>query len=154
MPAFASFAALRELLAPRLVVWKNDGGARDLEDLPHEIVAGGEVPAVVEVVEGELRFSAPLAGGQKTGWFYDQTANRRLLRSFLKPGARVLDGVTGFHVSPCGDGAVGEPAEVGPGIRQPCHPEHSPHQVIIGHHLLDRVGRLGPQRLVPDHRGR
>ena len=34
---------------------------------------------------------APLAEGQKTGWFYDQTANRALLGRFLPRGARVLD---------------------------------------------------------------
>ncbi|HUG72860.1 MAG TPA: class I SAM-dependent rRNA methyltransferase, partial [Steroidobacteraceae bacterium] len=85
-------AALRERLQPRLLVWKNDGGARDLEGLPHEVVcADGRPPESVEVNEGALRFHAPLAGGQKTGWFYDQTANRALLRGFLPAGARVLD---------------------------------------------------------------
>ena len=41
-------------------------------------------------VEAGLRFTAPLADGQKTGWFYDQTANRALLRQHLRawrPGA-------------------------------------------------------------------
>jgi 23S rRNA (cytosine1962-C5)-methyltransferase len=102
-------AALRELLQPRLLVWKNDGGARDLEGLPHEIAcADGEPPASVEVVEGALRFQAPLAGGQKTGWFYDQTANRALLRGFLPGGARVLDVcsyVGGWAVSALASGA-------------------------------------------------
>lgn len=85
-------AALRALLSPRALVWKNDGGSRDLEGLPHEVVCNdGEPPAQVEVIESGLTFRAPLAEGQKTGWFYDQTANRRQLRQFLKPGARVLD---------------------------------------------------------------
>jgi 23S rRNA (cytosine1962-C5)-methyltransferase len=84
--------ALRELLQPRMLVWKNDGGARDLESLPHEILCSdGEPPATIEVQEGALRFKAPLAAGQKTGWFYDQTANRTLLRGFMQGGARVLD---------------------------------------------------------------
>jgi 23S rRNA (cytosine1962-C5)-methyltransferase len=47
------------------------------------------------VVEGGLAFQVPLADGQKTGWFYDQWANRALLRTFLQHpgmrGARVLD---------------------------------------------------------------
>ena len=38
-----------------------------------------------------MRFTAPLAHGQKTGWFYDQTANRQRLVRYLWPGARVLD---------------------------------------------------------------
>jgi len=33
----------------------------------------------------------PLATGQKTGWFFDQAANRRELPRFIKPGSRVLD---------------------------------------------------------------
>lgn len=84
--------ALRDLLRPRLVVWKNDTGARDLEGLPHELHCDdGPLPDAVEVIEGGVPFSAPLATGQKTGWFYDQTANRRLMRSLQKPGQSVLD---------------------------------------------------------------
>ena len=30
-------------------------------------------------------------GAQKTGWFYDQTANRARLARYVSPGARVLD---------------------------------------------------------------
>ncbi len=104
-------AALRGLLKPRLVVWKNEGGARDLESLPHGIVCtDGEPPESLEVREGDLQFLAPLAGGQKTGWFYDQTANRALLRGFLPPAARVLDVcsyVGGWAVSALAAGASG-----------------------------------------------
>lgn len=84
--------ALQGLLSPRQVVWKNDGNARDLEALPREITCtAGALPEVLEVREGPLRFQVPLAQGQKTGWFYDQAANRRMLAAMLKPGARVLD---------------------------------------------------------------
>ncbi len=38
-----------------------------------------------------IDFAAPLAEGQKTGWFYDQAANRALLGRLMPPGARVLD---------------------------------------------------------------
>ncbi len=72
--------------------WKNDSAARGLEQLPQ--VAGpafGSVPDELEVHEGGARFRAPLAGGQKTGWFYDQTANRARMLRYLRPGARVLD---------------------------------------------------------------
>jgi 23S rRNA (cytosine1962-C5)-methyltransferase len=102
---------LRDVLQPRLIVWKNDSGARDLEGLPHELrCEGGELPEAVEVIEGGLRFNAPLAGGQKTGWFYDQTANRALLRSFLQPGQTVLDVcsyVGGWAVAALAAGAAG-----------------------------------------------
>ena len=41
--------------------------------------------------EQGVDFVAPLADGQKTGWFYDQAANRERLRRYLPAGARVLD---------------------------------------------------------------
>jgi 23S rRNA (cytosine1962-C5)-methyltransferase len=85
-------AGLTALLAPRAIIWKNDGNSRDLEALPREVTAsGGELPEVLDVREGALNFQVPLAHGQKTGWFYDQTANRRALAGMLRPGARVLD---------------------------------------------------------------
>ena len=103
-------SALRELLQPRLIIWKNDTGARDLEGLPHELVCDrGALPEALEVIEAGLRFTAPLATGQKTGWFYDQTANRALLRSFLKPGQAVLDVCSyagGWAVASLGAGAA------------------------------------------------
>jgi 23S rRNA (cytosine1962-C5)-methyltransferase len=84
--------ALRALLSPRQIVWKNDGSARDLEGLPKEVrVTQGEVPTSIEIEEAGLHFSAPLAAGQKTGWFYDQSANRAILKRYMRPGARVLD---------------------------------------------------------------
>jgi 23S rRNA (cytosine1962-C5)-methyltransferase len=84
--------AVRKVVNPRGLYWKNDSAARDLEQLPRvAAVAFGEVPAEVEVVEGPLSFIAPLAHGQKTGWFYDQTANRARLARYVAPGARVLD---------------------------------------------------------------
>src|SRR5262249_61984561 len=77
---------------PRGMCWKNASGARELEQLDSVAeVAFGEVPDEVDVVEAGLRFVAPLAHGQKTGWFYDQTANRARLARYLWAGARVLD---------------------------------------------------------------
>lgn len=85
-------AAIASVLAPRVLVWKNDSAARDLEQLPKSLaVSCGEVPEELGVREGRLHFSVPLRAGQKTGWFYDQAANRALLARFLWPGARVLD---------------------------------------------------------------
>jgi len=106
---------LAALLAPAMIVWKNDGNARDLEALPKELRTGGHagpeavMPDAITVREAGLTFSAPLAGGQKTGWFYDQTANRELLRRHLRPGARVLDVcsyVGGWGVSALAAGAA------------------------------------------------
>ncbi len=85
-------AAVADVLAPETLVWKNDGGARDLEQLPRQIITAiGRAPEQVEVLEAGNHYVAPLAAGQKTGWFYDQTANRDTFRRLLWPGARVLD---------------------------------------------------------------
>jgi 23S rRNA (cytosine1962-C5)-methyltransferase len=85
-------AAVRRVVNPATLFWKNDSGARDLEGLPRSAEAGfGEVPAALEVREGSLAFAVPLQAGQKTGWFYDQTANRARLARYVTPGARVLD---------------------------------------------------------------
>jgi 23S rRNA (cytosine1962-C5)-methyltransferase len=85
-------AAVRTVVNPAALLWNNDSGARELEQLPR-IVAGafGEIPAELTVVEAGLSFAAPLAAGQKTGWFYDQSANRARLTRYLLRGARVLD---------------------------------------------------------------
>jgi 23S rRNA (cytosine1962-C5)-methyltransferase len=85
-------ATLEKMLAPRSLVWKNDGSARDLEQLPKQLVsARGPMPEELQIVEGVLQFQVPMAGAQKTGWFYDQAANRELFRRLLWPGVRVLD---------------------------------------------------------------
>jgi len=85
-------AAVRAVLAPAVLYWKNDSAARELEHLPRFTAAAfGAVPANIEVTEGGLSFTAPLAEGQKTGWFYDQSANRARLARYVAAGARVLD---------------------------------------------------------------
>lgn len=85
-------AAVRAVLRPSGLFWKNDSGARELEHLPHQAhTAFGEVPPEVTVIESGIRFVAPLEHGQKTGWFYDQTANRQRFARYLWPGTRVLD---------------------------------------------------------------
>jgi 23S rRNA (cytosine1962-C5)-methyltransferase len=87
----ALLEALRGLLAPRLVVARNDASVRSLEGLPQEVrplLGDAAEPARAE--EGGLGFAVDLLGGQKTGWFFDQRENRdRVAR--LSPGAAVLD---------------------------------------------------------------
>jgi 23S rRNA (cytosine1962-C5)-methyltransferase len=83
--------AVEKVVAPKAFIWKNDSGARDLENLPRYVeTAFGEPPESVQVEEGGVNFHVPLAGGQKTGWFFDQAANRLALRKYVG-GARVLD---------------------------------------------------------------
>ena len=88
--------AVATVMRPAALLWKNDGGARELEGLPSYVeTAFGEVPASVALEEGGVTFEVPVAGGQKTGWFFDQAANRLALRKYVG-GARVLD-VFSYH---------------------------------------------------------
>jgi 23S rRNA (cytosine1962-C5)-methyltransferase len=85
-------AALIEVLNCDGVLFKNDGSTREMEGLPSytEAVRGNfDQPAVV--IEGGLEFQAPLTTGQKTGWFFDQAANRLALSKYIRPQAKVLD---------------------------------------------------------------
>jgi 23S rRNA (cytosine1962-C5)-methyltransferase len=89
-------AAAAEVLGKVTVVWKNDSGARALEGLESTVGiwaegAWSKAPDEISVREQGVEFVAPLAQGQKTGWFYDQAANRQRLRRYLPAGARVLD---------------------------------------------------------------
>jgi 23S rRNA (cytosine1962-C5)-methyltransferase len=84
--------AVRNVLGPAALLWKNDSSARDLEQLPRLTeTAFGEVPPELNVEELGLSFAVPLSGAQKTGWFYDQSANRARLERYVSSGARVLD---------------------------------------------------------------
>lgn len=84
-------AVLRDLLAPAGILLKNDARSRELEGLSREVaVVHGQVPEEAELEENGARFHAPLAAGQKTGWYFDMRANRALLLRHVA-GARVLD---------------------------------------------------------------
>ena len=84
-------AAVQKVLKPRTLIWKNDAGIRELEGLmAYADVGFGEPPGALEVREGGVEFTVDAIGGQKTGWFYDQHANRDALAPFVK-GKRVLD---------------------------------------------------------------
>jgi 23S rRNA (cytosine1962-C5)-methyltransferase len=85
-------AAVTSVLSFRALVWKNDGGSRELEQLPRQVLTPiGKAPDELQVLEGGLNFTVPLLGAQKTGWFYDQRGNREQWRAMISPGARVLD---------------------------------------------------------------
>ena len=85
-------AAVRRVADPATLYWKNDSNARDLEHLEKESGAAfGTVPEALAVQESGLTFAVRLVAGQKTGWFFDQTANRTRLKRYVSSGARVLD---------------------------------------------------------------
>ena len=84
-------AALDRLLAPAAVILRNDSPVRELEGLASEVRSvRGELARPVEVVENGLTFLADLREGQKTGWYYDQRANRAFVAPLCR-GQRVLD---------------------------------------------------------------
>ena len=84
--------ALTEVLNPDALVFKNDSAVRTMEGLESYVEhAVGQAAEAVPVNEDGLQFCAPLLDGQKTGWFFDQAANRRALVKYIRPGARVLD---------------------------------------------------------------
>jgi len=84
--------ALFEVLNCDALLFKNDGGTREMEGLPSYVeVARGKFDAVSLVSEGGIKFHAPLLEGQKTGWFFDQSGNRREFAKYVRKGARVLD---------------------------------------------------------------
>ena len=84
-------AALEKVIDPRVILFRNDVGIRELEGLPlYAETALGTPPAAVTVEEHGLTFEVPLEGGQKTGWFFDQHDNRARLQRYV-PGQRVLD---------------------------------------------------------------
>ncbi len=102
-------AVLDDLLHPSAVLLRNDIPARDLEGLPRLVETPlGTPPAVLSVPENGARFSVPFLEGQKTGWFYDQRANRAEAARYAR-GVDVLDAFCyagGFGVAAAVAGAA------------------------------------------------
>lgn len=89
--------ALVEECRPTGVYWRNDVSVRKLEGLSlYTEVAYGTVPNPIRIVENGLKFDIDVYSGQKTGHFFDQRDNRRLIRPFVAPthsgrGAKMLE---------------------------------------------------------------
>ncbi|HEY8313075.1 MAG TPA: class I SAM-dependent rRNA methyltransferase [Candidatus Baltobacteraceae bacterium] len=82
--------ALHEVFEPSGIALRTAGSVRALEGIAGLDESIGEVPDRADVVEGDVTFIAPLRGGQKTGFFYDQRDNRSRLQRYVS-GANVLD---------------------------------------------------------------
>jgi len=82
---------LAAVIAPTTIILRNDVPARALEGLESYVrVVKGEAPAPLRVEEnGAIYFADPLSG-QKSGWYYDQRANRSFMAGLSK-ASRVLD---------------------------------------------------------------
>ncbi len=87
----AVLAGIEEALRPEWLLLRNNSAQRMLEKLPTAIeTIKGSVPAPLEILENGVTYLSDPAGGQKTGWFYDQRVNRRIAAGLAKD-ARVLD---------------------------------------------------------------
>lgn len=82
---------LVDLIKPKGILLKNEQQSLQLEGLtPCTEVLYGVVPDELLIYENDISFYVPLQHGQKTGWFFDQRANRARLKNFVKD-KRVLD---------------------------------------------------------------
>ena len=83
--------ALDKVFSPDGIIERSDAPVRALEGLePVSGILSGTVPDSILMEESGALFSVDIAGGQKTGWFLDQRANRASAARFAQ-GARVLD---------------------------------------------------------------
>jgi len=101
--------ALVDLLSPRGIYEKSEGGVRQEEGLSNAagLLWGEEPPALLEIQEHGGQFLIDVRGGQKTGFFLDQRENRALVWTFA-PGKRVLNGFAytgGFGIAAARGGA-------------------------------------------------
>jgi 23S rRNA (cytosine1962-C5)-methyltransferase len=84
-------AALAAQLKPETIILHNDSHVRTFEGLERMVTfALGLIKEPVEIAENGIVYFADIAGGQKTGWYFDQRCNRALVARHAK-GKRVLD---------------------------------------------------------------
>ena len=98
---------LKSLLSPAEIIFRNDIPHRELEGLPLT-VEQTEIPLAIPVIENQVTFFAAPVEGQKTGWFYDQRANRKWVAKNAK-GKTLLDMYTysgGFGITAQVNGAI------------------------------------------------
>lgn len=83
--------ALETLHKPKAILLRNDTAARQLEGLAKEVKwLKGEPLVQLEVLENDCVYFADIEHGQKTGWFYDQRDNRKLIAGLAK-GKTLID---------------------------------------------------------------
>ena len=82
--------ALDAVIVPDTVVLRADASARTLEGLDSYVCAAKGELGRIAVEENGVRYFVDMAGGQKTGWYYDQRDNRAFIAALSK-GKSVLD---------------------------------------------------------------
>jgi 23S rRNA (cytosine1962-C5)-methyltransferase len=102
--------ALESVFHPDGIVERSDAPVRRFEGLsPVNGVLRGTVPERMIMEENGARFAVDIAGGQKTGWFLDQRANRAATARHAS-GRNVLDAFCnqgGFGILCAKSGATG-----------------------------------------------
>jgi 23S rRNA (cytosine1962-C5)-methyltransferase len=94
-PAIA--ALLRERLNASVVIARDDGSARDFEELPRlRAVLAGDGPTRIVYRLGANELEADLLEDGKTGGFLDQADNHAAVAALAPRGARCLDAFT-YH---------------------------------------------------------
>ena len=102
--------ALVSVAGAKVVIKNASGRARGLEGLDDQnaVLRGSAPDAPVPVVMNGATYMADLAGGQKTGLFFDQRENQAFAARLAAPGAKVLDvfsHVGGFGLAMLAGGA-------------------------------------------------
>jgi 23S rRNA (cytosine1962-C5)-methyltransferase len=101
--------AVDAVLKPTTILIRGEGNARTMEGLsPMSRFAKGGLEGPIELQENGAKFLADPAGGQKTGWFYDQRENRAMTSRFAN-GATFLDCYSytgGFGIQAAAAGAT------------------------------------------------
>ncbi len=102
--------AVQKIFKPKGVLLRNDSPFRTLEGLSNEPQIIGKVPEEIEIEENKVKFTVPLHGGQKTGFYFDQRDNRAFLKPYFKDKI-VLDlysymGAFGINAALSGAAAV------------------------------------------------
>jgi 23S rRNA (cytosine1962-C5)-methyltransferase len=104
----AILAALDAVLAPEIIVLRNDSPARANEGLALSVSnPKGRLDGPVEVRENGIAYAADLLSGQKTGWFFDQRDSRAFVAR-LAAGGSLLDAYChtgGFAIAAAAAGA-------------------------------------------------
>jgi len=88
-------AIVRKRLGARVVVSRDDGSARDFEELPRfSGIVAGEGDTRVTYRLGRNRLETDLLQGGKTGGFLDQADNHAAVAALAPAGGRALDAFT------------------------------------------------------------
>ena len=101
-----------EMLAPEVIILRNDGRSRTLEGLAlHKEIAKGNLDTLPVINEDGILFEINPYEGQKTGFFLDQRENRIALKNLIK-GGKGLDlfcytGAWSIHLASAGAEVTG-----------------------------------------------